>query len=277
MAQTSANFSQGSVILGNDTRSCGGALEGNIKYQANFNNAVSHWTLDDTNATALDSIGSNDGSMVNGLTGVSDSVAGIVDEALLFSGGADEGIVIPYGASLNLTQGTWSLWYKSDGSWGTDGSDPTNAAVLMQQATASAASGLTIGKASGSNWVGILAKDVTDTVVCQANGSIAAADGLDNTWHHVLGTFSTVSGETMEIYVDGTLSASCTNSAAWAFAGDDLLIGDTIGTWSEEFKGTMDDVRIYGRKLTTTEIAELAALDPGKALQYCDGTIWTDF
>jgi hypothetical protein len=73
---------------------------------------------------------------------------------------------------------------------------------------------------------------------------------LANTWYHVIGTYD---GSTMRIYVNGALESSMSKTENVIPVPDNLW----IGTWSSSvgfFNGTIDEVRIYPRALTETEI-----------------------
>jgi len=82
------------------------------------------------------------------------------------------------------------------------------------------------------------------------------------TWHHYVYTFD---GTMHRLYIDGTLRASATiTMAPWgqSAAPDKLEFGrwsDTSGTGYQPFKGSLDDVRIYTRKLSDTEVSALAS------------------
>lgn len=79
-------------------------------------------------------------------------------------------------------------------------------------------------------------------------GTVAA-----NTWQHV----AIVSdGSTVRAYVDGSQSGSTQNAALGSFSGPVQLGAWTDGTNNGDFfSGTIDEVRVYTRALTATEIA----------------------
>ncbi|MFA5132768.1 MAG: LamG domain-containing protein [Candidatus Paceibacterota bacterium] len=72
-----------------------------------------------------------------------------------------------------------------------------------------------------------------------------------NTWKQVVWTYSNYSGET-KLYLDGTLSKTCTNQKDIITNSADLLIGSD-GTYG--YNGTIDELRIYSRVLSAEEIA----------------------
>ena len=86
-----------------------------------------------------------------------------------------------------------------------------------------------------------------------ANGATRTVNGTtvmpSSTWTHLAFTFD---GTNLRLYVNGSLVQTVAATGAIAATTGDLLIGtDTVG-W---FKGTLDDLRIYNRALTATEIA----------------------
>jgi len=98
-----------------------------------------------------------------------------------------------------------------------------------------------------------------------------SSDALDtDSWHHIAGVYTGVEGS---IYIDGSLAAlfrddpdslGPLNSIA-----DDLLIGcgNLGGSLIHFFDGSIDDVRIYSRALSPTEIEDLRVVPvPGAAL-----------
>lgn len=92
--------------------------------------------------------------------------------------------------------------------------------------------------------------------LCGATSIGTAATLNANQWYHVVATWDDVA-ETQTIYVDGVFSASdtqtisCTQTAAF-------LIGRRPGALdAEAFLGTLDEVRMYTRALSASEVAAL--------------------
>jgi concanavalin A-like lectin/glucanase superfamily protein len=67
-------------------------------------------------------------------------------------------------------------------------------------------------------------------------------------------TYSCANGGQIVLYKDAVQSGSCTNSAAWNFNNQAFRLGDTQDLYWEEWKGALDDVRIYNRILSPQEI-----------------------
>ena len=75
-------------------------------------------------------------------------------------------------------------------------------------------------------------------------------------WSHVAVTFE--AGE-QKIYIDGVLSTSDTNANALEPNDDPIAVGYDLNPTSRAFDGHLDEVRLYGAKLTASEISALAA------------------
>ena len=79
------------------------------------------------------------------------------------------------------------------------------------------------------------------------NGTAAVAL---NVWTHLALTFD---GTTMRMFVNGAqVSTRALSGAAMVSAGALRIGGNAV--WGEYFKGLIDEVRVYNRALTATEI-----------------------
>jgi hypothetical protein len=72
------------------------------------------------------------------------------------------------------------------------------------------------------------------------------------TWAHVAVTYD---GATQRLYVNGALVASRAQTGNMAVSASPLRIGGNAAWAGEFFQGLIDDVRVYGRALSATEIA----------------------
>ncbi|MDD5766506.1 MAG: T9SS type A sorting domain-containing protein, partial [Candidatus Marinimicrobia bacterium] len=74
-------------------------------------------------------------------------------------------------------------------------------------------------------------------------------------WYHVVGIYD---GTNMLLYVNGALTSQTAFSGAIKTTTIDLMIGQVLPSVSTyNFKGTLDDVRIYDYALSFEEIAQL--------------------
>jgi hypothetical protein len=89
---------------------------------------------------------------------------------------------------------------------------------------------------------------------CFANGS----SHLDGNWHHVVAAISSAG---MVLYVDGALKCSNNHGNPTLYdKGTDFFVGrhgNLSPDW--DFDGNIDDVRIYNRALSASEVAALAS------------------
>ncbi|VFM96417.1 MAG: Concanavalin A-like lectin/glucanases superfamily protein [Candidatus Kentron sp. G] len=77
---------------------------------------------------------------------------------------------------------------------------------------------------------------------------------LAGVWYHVVGTYD---GEQQKIYVDGVLKNIDTWSESINVTDDPLTIGYKVASDNSYFNGVIDEVRIYNRPLSETEVQTL--------------------
>lgn len=91
-----------------------------------------------------------------------------------------------------------------------------------------------------------------------------------NTWSFVVGTYD---GSSAKLYVNGSLVGSATGlSGQISDSSRPLSIGGVHENVDEWFSGKIDDVRVYNRALTSTEVAHLYSGEYG----LIDRTKWAD-
>jgi hypothetical protein len=83
------------------------------------------------------------------------------------------------------------------------------------------------------------------------------ANFLDGNWHHLAGS---VSPAGMQVYFDGVSVCTNTLGADLAYTSfDSFVVGHHARGRSDfDFEGNLDEVRVYGRVLSDTEIGALA-------------------
>jgi fibronectin-binding autotransporter adhesin len=186
---------------------------------------------------AVDGIGPNSGTAQGGATfGV-----GKVAQAFSFNGSGAY-VSIPDNASLHTASLTAEGWVNFT-------SVPGGAAAIF---------GKTYGTGIGDSW--IVWHDGTTL-----HASIdAAGSGTDltytmtptpGTWYHVALTYDSATS-TQSLYLDGAQVATGTTAAVLNYDTHPMLIGaeynsETIGTY---FHGLVDELTLYNRALTTTEV-----------------------
>ena len=82
-------------------------------------------------------------------------------------------------------------------------------------------------------------------------GNTVIADG---SWHHVVGVYD---GNELRLYVDGVLDASSTSPGQVLDAEADLILGEHYSGASAPLGGELDEVVVYNRALSESEVGEL--------------------
>jgi len=209
---------------------------------------VSRWTLDETSGTlADDSFGSSDGTLVNGAS--FRSTGGPVNGAVEFDGASDYIDVgtmdIPDGPGMAI-----AFWFRAD-----DFEHASARFISKATGTAEADHYWMVGTVNSTGLRFRLRAGGTTTTVETSTGQIQAGR-----WYHIAATYD---GAKMRIYKDGVSLKEAdktgivdTNSSVDAALGNQPAgAGTDLG-----FDGLLDDVRVYNRALTTTEISSLMAL-----------------
>ena len=194
---------------------------------------VAAWAFDEGMGTvARDSVGTLNGTV----SGATWSTAGRYGGALFFDG-LDDVVTVSDAAPLDLATGmTVEAWVR-----------PRTLSGRRTVAGKSGQSTLAYGlyaHTDVSRPAGVANIGGTDH---QVTG--AAALPVD-TWSHVAVTYD---GQAARVYVNGTLAGSKTVSGTLLQTGGGLRIGGN-SVWGEWFHGRIDDVRIYNRALTASDI-----------------------
>ena len=103
---------------------------------------------------------------------------------------------------------TYSIWFKSNGIWGTDGGSPTNTCALLHKADSTESYdgfSLTINPDNGLPTLHV--KDASSSNTITGKTTI-----LDNKWHHIAIKFHREAGNAYHIYLDGASEVYDTNN-----------------------------------------------------------------
>jgi glucose/arabinose dehydrogenase/PKD repeat protein len=178
-----------------------------------------------------DASGNANGGSVTGAAWVD----GRYGKALSFDG-VNDLVTVSDAQSLDLTGGvTLEAWVfpRTTSGWRT---------VLLKERSGQLAYGIYAN--TGTNRASV-------EVATGANLDVRSATPLAvNTWTHLAGTYD---GATLRLYVNGTQVSSRSATGAITASGSPLRIGgNTI--WGEYFDGLIDEVRIYTRALSQSEI-----------------------
>lgn len=216
------------------------------------NGLVGYWTFDGkylTNATATDISGQgNDGVLVNSPR----PVIGKVGQGLnFFPNNTDTNAYVSIGnpSVLNFGSGDFSIafWMKGKG-YMAQGSSVNIVLGKIDLDNGSSAQGYGFGYSSSNQMIFIIANGTTQYSAIQSVATVS-----DNRWHQYVGARS---GGISYLYVDGLLVATSTVSGS-VTRSNDLNIGADSNTTYRNPNAYIDDLRIYNRTLSSTEIRKL--------------------
>ena len=208
---------------------------------------VSWWPGD---GNAFDIEDGNDGT----LQGDATFAPGKVGEAFSFDGNGDY-VTIPHDPALQPTDITVDAWIKGDLA---DQTSPIRYLVVDKSH----------GFGNGTGWALQGETSGGRIAMIYGNGSFqnaevfSASNVLDDNWHFVAGTLD---GSKLRIYVDGVLENEITYSGSPAGNNREVNIGAAWGggQFVRFFNGLIDEVEIYNRALSASEIQ--AIFDAGRA------------
>ena len=208
---------------------------------------VSYWPLDDLEGgTAADYVGRNDGTV----TGSVSTVTGKVDNAAAFGGNGAHVETNPLEIEDGLTVSAWvyPIEKTTDGAW------TKNLGIVSQYP----------GRSQSQTWIFEINSDLSSVRFWDGSGNsdwLTDGTGVPETeWTHVAAVWKR--GGQRKIYVDGEERASepAALDKPMDVDGVPTRVGYT-GDYSRYFKGRLDEVRVYDRDLTATEIGGLADED----------------
>jgi type II secretory pathway pseudopilin PulG len=232
----------------------------NLRTNAYNGGIVGCWKLNETSGivAADSSVKGNNGTLVN-MAAPGCWVTGQNGNALAFDG-IDDYVDLGTNSSLNFGNSapfTVSAWVKTTESYGmivsfrssTDGGPVIDLAV-----------GYDGGADSPGNAMILVRQDGGSNYARVTGGAVN-----DGFWHHIAAVRG--SGSTIELFLDGvsqgtnsgTESGGAITTNLRAIGSERRWVSDGYGTADQRyFAGTIDDVRVYNRALSTTEIANLA-------------------
>ncbi|UCC63532.1 MAG: putative Ig domain-containing protein, partial [Anaerolineae bacterium] len=204
---------------------------------------LAYWKLDETSGPSYeDFYDAHDGQCVAGAC--PSPTAGYVNGGQEFNGSNDR-VNVPADTVFD-----WGVF------------DSFSIAFWMQTDSGSTCDGneVVIGRADGARWwVGCATGGNAYFVLRDGNGNTASVAGTAVTggaWHHVVAV-QDAAAEAIRIYVDGTLRNSV---STYYTAGFSASTGLNIGWYNSgggyHFDGVVDELALYNRALTATEIQQ---------------------
>ncbi len=215
------------------------------------NGLVALWDLEEASGNAIDSQGSNDGTVAGGITTGQESVSTELGNSYLFAP-TDPKVDVGYSAELADYASGFSIgfWIKPQA---------PQTGVYNAILRGAGGNGNTRGwRINSDAWNGgsIRFASGNETTGANPNVMISNLSSLWGSWIYVAATYD---GSTVNLYVNGTeYTASGTNitiNAASPASDWHMLLGESGGT--ADYAGNMDQVAYYNRVLSSKEINEL--------------------
>jgi Concanavalin A-like lectin/glucanases superfamily len=246
-------------------------------------NLVGWWRLDEgSGTTAADSSPNGNTGTATGTT----IVAGKISNARSFNGTSDKVNVASYAAfSPGTSDFSISAWVKSSGGFGDFIPASDSNAGTFTQGYGLIIDGGGVGCTSGKIYFAFAAAGTRENHLC------SSAPVNDGSWHLITATVQRNS--TQSLYVDGVLNASSTTTVTGSVVLPSFALGGAASLWQNYYTGVIDDVRVYNRALSASDVLTLYNTTatacagpvgyagdllyngaPNHVLQYCNGTNW---
>ncbi len=225
------------------------------------NGLVGWWTMDGadtvwssaTAGTEIDKSGNGNIGTLNGMTQSGSPTVGKIGQALRFDGSSSYvDITNSSGVADNLTNFSVSAWFKSSASI------PGDAEIVSKFGAG--------GIATGEGWSLDIHGNALIGIIQGAGGSTyavkeTAVTVTDGKWHH--GVMVVTGGNTVALYFDGqNQTGSAVGGTVTSYTNaSNIRVGNDYN--SKLFPGTIDDVRVYNRALSASEVQQLYGLGAG--------------
>lgn len=235
------------VIASNETGNSGWSSEWSFTtIPPPANTLAGRWTADDGsgNVMADASVYGNNASLIGSPTWVN----GMSGAAIRFNG-SNQYATVPDHSSLNIANAiTLAAWIRPERTG--------SAQVIMKKGLTGQIDGYELSLVSNGK-VFFRANQQTNGENCRLNSSAThPSDGV--TWMHIAATFD---GSTIKLYVNGEMNKSLTLSTPVSILSNSLPLGiGAQSNGSNRYQGALDDLRIYNRVLSASEISELAGI-----------------
>ena len=184
----------------------------------------------------------NNGTLNAGVT----RVPGRAGNAVAFNGTSGM-ITVPDAAALRVQKMTLSAWVKSS----SPSTESSWRDVILKETMGDLAYGLYANADTDGGPTAYIRRAPTSSTITQHAGSATRIPA--NTWVHLATTYD---GTALRMYVNGVQVGSLNATGNIVSSTAPLTIGGNR-VWGEFFKGAVDDVRIYNRALSPSEIQSL--------------------
>ncbi len=211
------------------------------------NGLVAHWTFDDATSTkATDFSGNNNVGTLTNMDPTTDWVAGKRGKALDFDG-INDYVTAGGQSSLGVSDQAYSI-----SAWAKISSNENNGNIIVVSATD-----------GGGGWcVPMLVVDNGFFKAISYNGSFFTVQpstaAEKQLWYHLTTTWDATNG--LRLFVNGILASSTAQGTYSASGGTNIIqlgLDTNCGGDTGYFEGQIDDVRVYNRALSVTEVNSL--------------------
>ena len=177
----------------------------------------------------------------------------------LSGGGNADRITVPHDDKFESYKITYSIWFKSNGTWGSDGSSSNDTCALLHKASSTESfDGFNLHIDPGTGLLRLEVKDGSTGNLITGTTNI-----LDNQWHHIAIKYHRNVGQAYDIYLDGASEATGTNNMS-SGATEAFIIGDSDNPWWEECQGDIGSVMVYDHWLSADEIKQNCNAQEGR-------------
>lgn len=258
------------------------SLSGTVKLQSSQNTQVTNgligmWSFNgvDMITNVADASGQGNPGYLEGQTSTT-TVVGKVGQALKFDGTNDY-VKVSDNANLDgFSQATWSLWIKPTSLSGVQG-------VIDKRTDASTLNAYSIGLNYGGTIVssdrfGIELSNSGSNPSGSPGAAISTSYLTAGQWQHVVLVFNKDGAVNYTFYINGVsvpIVASVDLDNTIYNSSQELIVGAVNHTATGFFNGLIDEVRIYNRALSATEVKALSQSGTVK-LQTSQNTKVTD-
>ena len=209
---------------------------------------ISYWKLDESSGNSIDSAsGGNNGTTTN----IIYSATGKINTAYQF----DATAYVDYGnpSNLSFSAGSISYWVY-----------PTNLIGAMIHLSKG-----NVADDINGWWTGTLGDSILYIELANASSfqleAISSGALSINTWYHVVATWD---GSTVKSYINNIPVLNTAQTVTPITNVYNFNIGKSSHAASSFFEGTLDEVGVWNRTLTSTEISTLYNSGAGKAYPF---------
>ncbi|MBN1169343.1 hypothetical protein JXA63_05665 [Candidatus Woesebacteria bacterium] len=218
------------------------------------NGLVGYWKLDETSSPSYDSSGNgNSGTWHNS----ADDSVGKFGNAISLSSSTSDYVSISSSDDLNPTDAvTVALWVKPDDS----AKSSWQEFVMKAQSNTVSLRQYNIRPQINTGYLqgGVISEDGTALTTTAENVIVP-----NDTWSHVAMTYDYIDS-TVRLYMNGKLVQTEVEVGGKINTTDGALALGRLGSYSAEyFDGDMDEVRVYNRALSPSEVEKLYSWAPG--------------